>query len=190
MLHRPAELPMLGKGLVVLAPDLSAVAAAAAQLAASIQEVARQLRLGPVAQATAMHQLEERRRDQRIEGGEMQARVATGEAETVASIVNMGRGGVWLRGALEDLPEGTAVRIGLPDAADAVAARLVRHTEDGAAFAFHQDAGSLLLIDQALEAIAGRGAAFRDADRGRLCNPGGPEPRATPAVPGLDTGME
>ncbi|WP_372616729.1 PilZ domain-containing protein [Falsiroseomonas sp.] len=197
MLHRLAELPILGRGMIVVSPDLSAVATAAAQLAASLQEVAREVRGAPFAErgtgeaartieeAPGLPELpapvpeeearilvsepdaflsdlpgvQERRRDERIAGNETPASVAAGRREIAARIANIGRGGVWLRGALDHLRMGTAVRVALPGAAEAVAARLVRHTEDGAAFAFHQDAATMALVDRALEAIAARRAA-------------------------------
>ncbi|HEV7266908.1 MAG TPA: hypothetical protein VGN83_18630 [Falsiroseomonas sp.] len=224
MLHRLTELPILGRGMIVVSPDLSAVATAAGQLAASLQEVARQVRDAPFAAAAmgaavpvtegvpghagprptasslagrpelsvaapapeqgaappalrsspeaearilvseldaflaAMPDPLERRRNERIAGGETPASVAAGRTEIETHIVNIGRGGVWLRGTLDHLRKGMAVRVALPGAAEAVAARLVRHTEDGAAFAFHQDAATLALVECALERIAVRRA--------------------------------
>ena len=107
----------------------------------------------------AMRDMQERRKYERIEGGATPVRITGSKGDIEARIVNIGRGGVSLRGALTGLPHGAPVRIHLPGASAPVAARLVRQDETGAAFAFRQDPEALALIDRALEAIAARRAA-------------------------------
>jgi hypothetical protein len=107
----------------------------------------------------AMRDMQERRKYERIAGRDLPARITARERDAAAAIADISRGGISLRGVLSDWPGGAAVRITLPGSATPVAARLVRHIEGGAAFAFRQDPESLALIDRALDAITARQAA-------------------------------
>jgi methyl-accepting chemotaxis protein len=107
----------------------------------------------------AIRDLQQRRKYERIDGRALAATVSGAHGEAASRIADIGRGGVALRGPFAAVAAGVAVRIQLPGAPTPVAARLIRHTEDGAAFAFRQDPESLALIDRVLETIGARAAA-------------------------------
>lgn len=127
--------------------------------AREVEQEARTLGSELDAFLVAMRDMQERRKYERIAGAGAPVRLSGSRGEAEARIADIGRGGVSLHGALAGMPHGAAVRIQLPATATPVAARLVRHIPDGAAFAFRQDPESLALIDRALEAIALRRAA-------------------------------
>ncbi|WP_270935835.1 methyl-accepting chemotaxis protein [Falsiroseomonas oryzae] len=127
--------------------------------AGEVEQEARTLGAELEAFLVAMRDLQERRKYERVSGRDLPARISSNQGEVAVRIADMGRGGISLRGALAGWTIGTPVRIALPGTVDQIPARLVRHTEDGAAFAFRQDPAALALIDQALATIGARQAA-------------------------------
>jgi methyl-accepting chemotaxis protein len=126
--------------------------------ARGVEEEARTLGAELDAFLVAMRDTRERRKYERIDGGNRPVRVTAGDRGCTATMANLSRGGAYLRGELAGWPVGEQVRIVLPGSDASVVARLVRHDGELAAFAFRQDPESLALIDAALEAITRRAA--------------------------------
>jgi methyl-accepting chemotaxis protein len=101
----------------------------------------------------------DRRRYERIPGRGMQAAMRVrGHAEQVVMIADIARGGASLHCAWRG-DAGTEAQVTLPGATHPVMARVVRADGGLLALAFHQDAATLHLVDQAIDHItAGPGA--------------------------------
>ena len=154
---RDAVQAMLGAGQ--LADRSDAASRRVLDAAREVETEARTLDTELDAFLVAMRDIQERRKYERMPGHDLPARLSARDRDGHATIADISRGGISLRGALAEWAVGTAVRITLPGSAEPVAARLVRHGEGSAAFAFRQDPDSLLRIDRALDAIASRQAA-------------------------------
>jgi methyl-accepting chemotaxis protein len=154
---RDAVKAMLGAGQ--LADRSDAASRRVMDAARGVEEEARTLGSELDSFLSAMRDIQERRKYERVPGRNLPARVVARDLEAAATITDISRGGLSLRAVLTGWPDGAAVRIALPGNGTPVAARLVRHVEGGGAFAFRQDPDSLALIDRAVEEIAARQAA-------------------------------
>ncbi|WP_165982442.1 cache domain-containing protein [Dankookia rubra] len=102
--------------------------------------------------------VKERRRWERIPGGDARARLRAAQADSPAAetrIADISRGGVALRGFPSVLPGGSEVEVTLPGSTDPVAARVVRSDAREVVLSFRQAPDFLVRIDRALEIIGG-----------------------------------